>query len=73
MFEASDTQHSDPLPHAATRCLRACSCADHTTAEQLHVRSRDENGRSHKRRSARIHRRSALREADAAELAQAVR
>lgn len=67
MFDSSGYQPRDhePLPHAASRCLRACSCADHTHAEVLRARSGGQNNRALKRRAARIKRRSADREADA--------
>lgn len=64
-----DTE-SGQLPHAATRCVRACSCADHATAERLRARSSGENGRSRKRRAARLKRQAAAGEANAAALAE---
>ncbi len=71
MFEGSTPQDTDPaLPHAATRCMRACSCDDHATAERLRARSSGENGKArNKRRSIRLKRRAAAGEADAIALA----
>lgn len=70
MFEASTPQDTDSaLPHAATRCMRACSCDDHATAEQLRARSSGENGKAHKRRSIRLKRQAAAGEANAVAMA----
>ena len=58
-----------PLPHAATRCMRACSCDDHATAEHLKARSSGENGKARKRRAIRLRRQAAVGEANAIALA----
>ena len=72
MFDAhtpSDDQPTDtlvPLPHAAARCLRACSNNDHAHAEQLRA--------AHNRRHApRLHVRSEREEVSARELAREAR
>ena len=61
---------NDQLPHAATRCMRACAVNDHANAEALRARSSGENGRSHKRRALRLKRCSEVAEASAAALAE---
>jgi len=67
MFDPSSHEalEHEPLPHTATRCLRACSSADHRHAEALRQGSAGENNRCMKRRAVRLKRRSAAREADA--------
>ena len=72
MFDAptpSDDQQTEvlaPLPHAAARCLRACSSHDHAHAEQLRA--------GHNRRHVpRLHVRSEREEVRARELAKEAR
>lgn len=62
-----------PLPPAATRCMRACSRADHGLAEALRARSSGTNARSHKHRAARLKRRGAIAADSAAYLAEEAR
>ena len=72
MFDAntpSDDQHTDalvPLPHAAARCLRACSSHDHAHAEQLRAGH-------NRRRVPRLHVCSEREEVRARELAREAR
>lgn len=72
MFDARTTADDQPnealaaLPHAAARCLRACSSHDHAHAEQLRA--------GHNRRHVpRLHVRSEREEVRARELAREAR
>lgn len=75
MFDSSGYQPRDhePLPHAASSCLRACSCADHTHAEVLRARGSGENGRARKHRAIRLRRRGVVAEANAVAMAEEAR
>jgi len=75
MFDARTAQDLLPsqLPHAAARCLIACSCSDHITAERLRARSSRENSRAHTLRAAQLRRQAAVCEATARALAAEAR